>query len=210
MKTVIALSGYTKSGKDTVADILVNKHGYQKIAFADSTYEEVSKSFGVPISFLKNRVTKTEPNNKLSVYKCDNLEYKKLMLLLGYDIESPRTSRTILQTWGTEFRRGYNKDYWIDRVKEKIEQSKCNKIVIPDLRFDNEIEYCYNISAKFVLVRRDGCNPINDHLSENVIPEEMAYEVIGNNGSLDNLEQKVLRLVSNISYKDQHNVKELD
>ena len=32
---VIGLSGYASSGKDTVAQFLIEEHGFEKIAFAD-------------------------------------------------------------------------------------------------------------------------------------------------------------------------------
>ena len=32
---IIGLTGYAQSGKDTVANILVEKYGYQRVAFAD-------------------------------------------------------------------------------------------------------------------------------------------------------------------------------
>jgi dephospho-CoA kinase len=32
---IIGLTGYAQSGKDTVANILVENYGYQRVAFAD-------------------------------------------------------------------------------------------------------------------------------------------------------------------------------
>ena len=36
---IIGLSGYARSGKDTVAQVLVEKYGFQRIAFADKIRE---------------------------------------------------------------------------------------------------------------------------------------------------------------------------
>ena len=42
---IIGLTGAAGNGKDNVADILVEEHRFQRIAFADCLYEEVSTAF---------------------------------------------------------------------------------------------------------------------------------------------------------------------
>lgn len=45
---IIAISGYKRSGKDTSAEILVNDHGFMRVAFADILKDMVSKEYGIP------------------------------------------------------------------------------------------------------------------------------------------------------------------
>ena len=39
VEVIIGLSGYAQSGKDTVANILVQHYGYKRVAFADKIRE---------------------------------------------------------------------------------------------------------------------------------------------------------------------------
>lgn len=45
----ILINGRAGSGKDTLADYLVNKYGFKKVAFADGIYEIAQKYFGMKI-----------------------------------------------------------------------------------------------------------------------------------------------------------------
>jgi hypothetical protein len=45
MRKIFALSGWAKSGKDTMAEVLVNEFGAQKISFAEPLKENVVKDF---------------------------------------------------------------------------------------------------------------------------------------------------------------------
>ena len=51
--------------------------------------------------------------------------------------------RLLMQWWGTEFRRNMvDKDYWIKKVQSWIDKHpEVDVILIPDLRFKNEIEW---------------------------------------------------------------------
>ena len=184
---LITLSGYTKTGKDTAADYLHRMHGFVPIAFADGAYKEVSSSFGVDVDFLKDREVKNNPNRALSIQLSDNIEYIQLMEALGYDLKAPRTSREILQTWGTEYRRGQDDNYWIKRTKEFIMLSDHDDFVVTDARYQNEVWAMVELGSVLIRLEKDGCGPINDHSSEWVLPIEQADYVIYNNGTIGEL-----------------------
>lgn len=44
--TIIAICGFQGSGKDTLADIFVNKHNFIKFSFASATKDVVSSLLG--------------------------------------------------------------------------------------------------------------------------------------------------------------------
>lgn len=49
--------------------------------------------------------------------------------------------RPILQWWGTDFRRGQNKNYWIQQwAKAAACYTSDDVVVVPDVRFQNEAE----------------------------------------------------------------------
>jgi len=45
---IIGICGLIGSGKGTVADILVEEHGYQKLSFADALKDGVAAMFNWP------------------------------------------------------------------------------------------------------------------------------------------------------------------
>ena len=64
--------------------------------------------------------------------------------------------RTILQWWGTEFRRDLcHKNYWLDRLKEKVNQLHEGTVVfITDVRFTNEAELIRSMGGIIVRMER--------------------------------------------------------
>jgi len=59
-KRIILLSGLPGSGKDFVADVLVEK-GYARLAFADALKTMTSKKYGIPLSQFNDRYQKDTP-----------------------------------------------------------------------------------------------------------------------------------------------------
>ena len=45
---VIAISGWKRSGKDTIAQQLIEAHGFKRVAFADPLKDMVSKEYNIP------------------------------------------------------------------------------------------------------------------------------------------------------------------
>ncbi|MBU2769006.1 AAA family ATPase, partial [Acidithiobacillus ferrivorans] len=67
---VIGLQGDPGAGKDTVADMLVQDHGFLKLSFGDVLYQEVAEAFRsnvmVNVNWLKQRDVKDTPQLRLA------------------------------------------------------------------------------------------------------------------------------------------------
>lgn len=61
MKTIIAISGWKKSGKDTAAERLISNHGFRRIAFADPLKVNVADAFGVELADAHDQSKKELP-----------------------------------------------------------------------------------------------------------------------------------------------------
>jgi hypothetical protein len=65
--------------------------------------------------------------------------------------------RVTLQQWGTEIMRHYHgHDYWINRMRQKIECSPCDVVVLTDVRFKNEADMVRDMGGILVrMVRKE-------------------------------------------------------
>lgn len=153
--SIIGLVGFAGSGKGTVADILVEKHGYTKLAFADSVKDACSAIFGWERALLEGDTNESREFRE----KVDSFWSARL----GYNL----TPRLAMQKMGTEAGRDvFGRDLWITSVENKILQYE--KVVLADTRFPNEIAFIKKLYGQIIRVKR-GPEPEfwNDALAEN-------------------------------------------
>ena len=60
MRRIIGIAGLIGSGKDTVANHLINEHNFQRIKFADKLKDGVAAIFDWPRDLLEVTQTKAE------------------------------------------------------------------------------------------------------------------------------------------------------
>ncbi len=132
MKNIyIGITGVKRSGKDTACRLLSDltyESGYTplRFAFADSLKEEVAKELGIPLAHLEH-------------------------------LKNTPTMRHLLQWYGTEQGRNVKGErVWIDKLDAKIKVLTQNPkypycIIIPDVRFQNEIDYVKNFEQGFII-----------------------------------------------------------
>jgi hypothetical protein len=139
--SIIGLVGFAGSGKGAVADILVEKHGYTKLSFADSVKDATAAIFGWERSLLEGDTSESREFRE----KTDSFWSARL----GYDL----TPRLELQRMGTEAGRDvFGTDLWITSVEKKILEHE--KVVLADTRFPNEIEFIRKLYGHIIRVVR--------------------------------------------------------
>lgn len=202
---IVGICGFIGSGKDTVADYLVNFHEFRRESFANTLKDAVSSVFGWDRTLLEGRTKEArEWREQVDPWWAKRLDMPTL------------TPRWILQYWGTEVcRRGFHDDIWIASLENKLRNSKDN-VVISDCRFPNEISSIRNAGGKIFWVKRgalpdwyetaiaanSGSNmAINELKSLKVHASETSWvgtefdAEIDNNGTIDELYKQVQRLV---------------
>ena len=191
---IIGISGYARSGKDSVAEILVREHGFRRVAFADKLREfllavnpivEVEKDSdelwsdeGFIREVLNVRVVRV--SDVIDWYGWDR--YK----------ESPYNDeiRGLLQRLGTEAGRNLlGENVWVDALFAGVGAGE--KIVIPDTRFPNEYEAITTRGGFVWRTERPGVAPANSHASETSLDNHEFHARISNDGTLNDLERKV-------------------
>jgi hypothetical protein len=140
---IIGVCGFIGSGKDTVADYLVNFHGFRRESFANSLKDAVAHVFGWDRTMLEGRTKQArEWREQVDPWWSKRLNMPEL------------TPRLMLQLWGTEVcRKGFHDDIWIAALENKLRNSK-DDIVISDCRFPNEISSIKSAGGIIVCVER--------------------------------------------------------
>jgi hypothetical protein len=140
---IIGVCGFIGSGKDTVADYLVNFHEFRRESFANSLKDAVAHVFGWDRTMLEGRTKQArEWREQVDPWWAERLNMPDL------------TPRLMLQLWGTEVcRKGFHDDIWIAALENKLRNSK-DDIVISDCRFPNEIKSIKAAGGIIVCVQR--------------------------------------------------------
>lgn len=180
MQKIVGLIGTKGAGKDTAAEHFYKK-GFKGIAYADALYQEVCDAFSVTRNFLSHRATKEKNTFSLSLIHCKDRAfieklfekiqsnvivvadsngklipnfhqkpYWKLELLL-----MPQSPRTILQWWGSQYKRDLDDSYWINKVANVIKSNPQSNFVVTDVRFLNEAALVRELQGITIRVKRD-------------------------------------------------------
>ena len=204
---IIGICGFIGSGKDTVADYLVNFHEFRRESFANTLKDAVAAVFGWDRTLLEGRTKEArEWREQVDPWWAERLAMPTL------------TPRWVLQYWGTEVcRRAFHDDIWIASLENKLRNSKDN-VVISDCRFPNEIQSIRDAGGKIVWVQRGDLpdwydTAIEANLGHNYAVQDLKMRkihasetawvgtefdtIIDNNKSIDDLYQQAKLIVSN-------------
>jgi hypothetical protein len=172
---IIGLTGYAQSGKDTLANLLVENYGYTRVAFADKIrdflYEMnpmVDTVAFEPI-FLKERVDR------------DGWEVAK---------QNPHIRRA-LQNAGVAARKTFGEGFWVhEAMKSMLEDPRPDmNYVITDVRFLNEADMIRANKGQMWRVKRNGVEAVNAHISESQLDGYPVDQIFTNNGSIEDLKE---------------------
>lgn len=207
---IIGICGFIGSGKDTVADYLVNFHEFRRESFANTLKDAVAAVFGWDRTLLEGRTKAArEWREQVDPWWAERLTMPNL------------TPRWVLQYWGTEVcRKAFHDDIWIASLENKLRLAT-DSIVISDCRFPNEINSIKEAGGIVIQVVRgpepawystlvsmqgtatsgikaDYMKQFNIHASEWAWVGTEFDAVIDNNGSIDQLYQQVKGLALNL------------
>jgi hypothetical protein len=163
---IIGLSGYARSGKDTVAKILVEEYAFERIAFADKIRE---------LLFEINPVL------------AEGQTLNELVTDYGWEIAKTQPKvRSLLQSVGVACRTVLGDDIWIHALWNEL-QLYDKHYVISDVRFKNEADFVREAGGQLWRINRASINPVNNHISESDLDDYTFTQTIDNDGSIDDL-----------------------
>ncbi|MBS3648719.1 hypothetical protein KEU06_08765 [Pseudaminobacter sp. 19-2017] len=176
---LIAMTGKKRSGKDTVASMIAEETGYERIAFAGTLKGMIKfllMSSGMSAEEAERRVNGSEAEKE-----------EPLVVL------QDKSTRHAMQTLGTEWRDTIGKDLWTDIVKAKVQSTE--GVIITDMRFPHEATFVDDHGGVKVRVVRPGTTSTDPHPSEVLMDQIEVDFTIYNHGSMDQLDEAAFRLL---------------
>lgn len=199
---LVGVIGQKNAGKSTIASILVEQFGYQEFAFADPLKQIIEILFCLDCSYVNDQQLKEQMIEELRVSP------RRLMQQIGTDLFREKLEQVLPEL---ELQ-GYT--LWIWNMKKRIENycktmeslGKEVKIVISDIRFEDEQNFVNLIDGSILIEvirtsnsQTDTNNQIDHHKSEHLSIKtgSMTKNIITNDGSLEELEEKVQTIIIN-------------
>jgi hypothetical protein len=202
---IIGLTGHAGSGKDTIARILVQQHGFVRYALADPLRRLTEIIFRLQIDAPYQSDAWVDEWDRL---KRGSGQWRKTLQdigvgcrdLLGEDVwlraaeaalALPDTFRT-LESCGLGCRDLRGEDLWLRAAEAILSlQDRSYRVVIPDIRFANEAAWLSDFGGHLWTVMRPGVYAVNDHRSEQEIDSLEFAHTLRNAGNLKDLEDSV-------------------
>ena len=187
---IIGICGFKGSGKDTVADYLVEHKNFTKISFASVLKDIIAIIF----NWDRNMIEGNTPENRLLREREDKWWSDKLGVKC--------TPRWAMQNIGTDiFRKYFNDNIWLYTLQKRLEDNKDKNYVVSDVRFPNEIEFLQSINAILIYVEREEPEewfydlskvPKELHISEWIWIKYLPKICIRNRGTKEDLYKEIL------------------
>ena len=166
---IIGLSGYARSGKNTVADMLGEQ--YRQVSFAEPMREAMLKLNPLIVG-----------DSRLS----DIVDEEG-----WHGAKTYGEVRRLLQVFGTEVgREMFGPMFWVNIAMTGVESG--DNVVFTDVRFRNEAESIKLSGGEIWRVNREGVEAVNAHVSEHSLDNWRFDRVINNNGTLNDLRVQIL------------------
>lgn len=163
---IIGLGHAARVGKDTCAELLIEHHGYTRVAFADA---------------LKEFVYAIDPDVRLAVH------------LFGWeDAKANPVNRRKLVDIGNGAREIIGADVWIQAAMRRVTSGRT---VITDMRYPNEVDAIRAIGGLIVKVERPGVCPLDNVADQALATYDGWDAVIVNDGTREDLREQLDNLM---------------
>lgn len=180
---LIGLAGYAQSGKDTVASRLP---GAVRIALADpirSALLALNPLLPGPVRLVEALESVSGDWEALKRNPAIRDEFRRLMQAMGTEVGRNQIAERL----------------WLDKATEQLKKVAPAPVVITDIRFTNEAQWLQQMGGYLIEVSRPGIGPANGHVSENPIPRHLIHAHIINDGTLEDLDGKIVSAVDQVN-----------
>jgi hypothetical protein len=177
---IILISGYSGSGKDTLADLFLPM-GFKKYAMADSLKTFTAERHGFSFALTQSQ------EGKATIIK-STLTHKEVtvrQLLIDDSLEMKLSSQ--------------DPAFWARILAQKLREERPEYVVISDWRYKEELNHLKTIfpdaEMKKIRVIRDNVSPSKDP-SEHDLDNFSFNYVVKNNSTLDILKSECFKILN--------------
>jgi hypothetical protein len=172
---LLGITGRKGHGKDTVGRLLLRRHGFRTLAYADPLKAAARIIYGLSEAQVHGSLAEKE----------------------AIDPRWGLSPREIMQRLGTEVGRAIHPETWVRAAFVRIDESP-GDWAITDVRFRNEAEAIRARGGIVVLVDRAGMSTgvHEDHASERGVDDTDPDVILSNHAGLDELARAVDALVT--------------
>ena len=177
---VIGICGKKRSGKDTIADYLVENNNFSRYSFADPLKKGVMEMFG----FTNDQMWGSR-EDKETIDPRWGISPRQALQVVGTELLQFEFGKHL-----TKFQEKIGRQIWVKKFEYWYQENNVN-VVIPDVRFVHEIETIKNLGGQIWKIDRDGVDTGDEHASENEWMDRAFDFVVNNNGTLTELYHNV-------------------
>ncbi|WNN93981.1 deoxynucleoside monophosphate kinase [Arthrobacter phage Nitro] len=179
---LIGMIGKKRTGKDTFAGTLTERHGYARIALADPLREA---------ALALDPIMGTFPLTSEGILRIREWRLSDVIDAIGWEKAKdyvPEVRRT-LQRLGTESIRALDDRFWIRTAFQRIDALRADgtPVVVTDVRYPNEADAIKAAGGYLVRIIRDQPDDGDGHASELAMDDYREDLLIANNGSREDL-----------------------
>ena len=186
---IIGILGVKRSGKDTTADYLVTKYGYNKLAFA----QPLKDACKILFDFSEDQMNS---DSKEDVDPTWGVSPRIVFQYLGTDIFRKEIHKIMPDI---------ENNFWVKVMENKImslkENNKDAKIIVSDVRFQNEIDMIHRLNGIIIKIERPSLKNIDTHESEKNICNLNGDIIIVNDKTINDLYDETDNIVNNVFKK---------
>lgn len=193
----IAITGKANTGKNTLSKLL-----FEELVDQTDSWQTVEYiAFADPIKEMAKLMFPHLPRK----YLFGSSKYRSEIVPGAFKEGQPLTVRQLLIDLGTGVGRAYNETTWLDAFNyafKKAEKGNKSMVIVTDVRFRNEFDHLKKLGFYQIRLVRDAYTKI-DHSSEtnqDSIKDEEFNFIINNNGTLEDLKNKVNKIIAEITH----------
>jgi hypothetical protein len=187
---IIGIGGEKGSGKDTAAQVLIDKHGFTRTAFADPLKQLISKALGIDLLYFYDRHLKDKDFDQpriISIKEIRNIcdlcgaspTVFKELCMFNWSANSPRE---LMQIIGTEMVRNFvDHLYWVKQTMKQVNNGK--RWVITDMRMSNERQAVAQLGGSLLRIINPSIEKTDQHKSETDLGSIDEYDQVVYNDS---------------------------
>lgn len=213
---VVAISGWKRSGKDTVAEQLIKEYGFDRVSFAGPLKDMVAQEFNIPRSHCDDPRYKEAPIKDLPAVPKDAFTTQIHDMLKNEIKDGYWTPRALCILKGS-VNRAVDSSYWVKQAISKIRSTRAyesvgnelypsataplsSRFVISDLRYKSEVvQLKAAFGDEFVTIRINRFDSINTtDPSERDLDDHKFDYIVENKQGLEDLLIKIRGVMTNV------------